>query len=486
MVQPVPEDASTFESSQVLEQIQQLPEFNQLIAGFEEMEELEYQGQQQQKEDKEEEKKLPPQCRKSEIYIHSLQDLNNIIDCETIVGDIIISEFNYPIITLTKLNTLKGNLTIFKSPELVRIESPHLTTIDGWFKLFELTSLALISFPSLKKVQVLCWEILPILSNVQFHNEIQGIESITISDTSLTGFSGFLTNELKRLDINNNRFMDNVECNVETISEYFHLSSNSKEMKVNLPNLKNVKEISIKNVDILQLENLEKVENSMKLQDNYFKSLKFPKLKLVGGTLNLAKNSKLVSIDTPQLEEIAGGLMIINNAKISKVNSFPNLKIIGGALEVKGAIDDISLKEIKLIKGSAIVASTSPAFDCGKWAKSEILLVVRGGKIECTNANNEKTTARTRENGGKQQNNGGGGSGGGGQNGRGDKSGSAQSKKNNNGTSSGLKQAGGNGGGGETSTNGASMRIPALQPSISLTRNIVGLILVAWLCLDQL
>ncbi|KAI5962422.1 uncharacterized protein KGF55_003498 [Candida pseudojiufengensis] len=348
--------------------------------------------------DKEDHKNdIPLHCQKEEFVIHSLDDLNLIIECETVRGNIFISEFNYPIITLSNLNKIEGNLSIYKSPELVRVESPQLNIITGWFELYELTSLALISFPNLKKVSVLSWEILPILSNVQFNNEIQGIQSITISDTSLTGFSGFLTNELKILDINNNRFLDSVECNVEKISELLHLSANSNEIKINLPNLKKVKELSINNVKSLSLNNLEVVENSLILNNNYFSSLNFPKLTRIGGTLSLSKHKELSNVEFPELEEIEGGLVIINNSLIEKINFLSKLQIIGGALEINGPISDMSFKNLKLIKGSAIVTSTSPEFDCNKWSKSNILLVVRGGKIECTNSNNEKITSRTKD-----------------------------------------------------------------------------------------
>ncbi|KAI3406025.2 hypothetical protein KGF56_001244 [Candida oxycetoniae] len=401
LVQPASENIANFQTLKILEQLEKLPEFTQFGQDGHEKGEQQEGGQEKPQDTKDnKESSIPSHCQKKEIHIHSLQDLNAIIECETIIGDIIISEFDYPIITLAKLSKLEGNLTIYKSPELVRVESPQLSSIEGWFKLYELTSLALISFPSLKKVKILCWEILPILSNVQFNHEIHGIESITISDTSLTGFSGFLANELKVLDINNNRFLDSIECNVETISDYFHLSANAKEIKVNLPNLKKVNELSINNVEILQLDNLERIDNSMKLNDNFFHSIKFLKLKYIGGTLDLSKNSKLTSIDFPQLNEVQGGLMLIKNPLIEKVNCFPNLNIIGGALEIKGPITDISLKDLKLVKGSAIISSTSPAFDCEKWSKSEVLLVVRGGKIECTNSNNEKITSKTKENGG--------------------------------------------------------------------------------------
>lgn len=342
---------------------------------------------------------VPLHCQRDEFIIHSLGDLNSIIECETIVGNVVISEFDYPIITFTNLVKIKGNLSIYKSPELVRIESPQLQSISGQFQLFELTSFALISVPSLKQVQSLKWQILPILSNVQFNAEIKGIESITISDTSLTGFSGFVANELKILDINNNRFLDTIDCNVEKVTQLLHVSANSNEIKVHLPNLKQVEELSIHNVAILNLGNLERVGKSMSLSSSLFQALKLSKLKYVGGTLNLSKNSKLEVVEFPELDEVDGGLMIINNNLVEKVNFLPNLKIIGGALEIVGKITELTFKNLKLVKGSAIVRSTSPLFDCRKWTKLEIGLVVRGGKIECTNANNEKVTSRTKEDG---------------------------------------------------------------------------------------
>lgn len=263
---------------------------------------------------------VPLHCQRDEFIIHSLGDLNSIIECETIVGNVVISEFDYPIITFTNLVKIKGNLSIYKSPELVRIESPQLQSISGQFQLFELTSLALISVPSLKQVQSLKWQILPILSNVQFNAEIKGIESITISDTSLTGFSGFVANELKILDINNNRFLDTIDCNVEKVTQLLHVSANSNEIKVHLPNLKQVEELSIHNVAILNLGNLERVGKSMSLSSSLFQALKLSKLKYVGGTLNLSKNSKLEVVEFPELDEVDGGLMIINNNLVEKVN----------------------------------------------------------------------------------------------------------------------------------------------------------------------
>ncbi|KAL6450937.1 SPS22 Sporulation-specific protein 22 [Candida maltosa Xu316] len=344
---------------------------------------------------------IPSHCRQNDFFISTQEQLEEIANCEIIVGNVIIHEFDYPIITFTNLEKILGNLTIKKSPEVVRIEAPLMELISATFSMFELTSLALISFPALKWVNVLDWKILPILSNVHFNNEIQGIESITISDTSLTGFSGFLADTIDNLDINNNRFLDTIESNVETINGKLHIGANANDAKVSFPKLKSINLVSISNVERLHLNELESVERSLSLSNNYFQQIKLPKLNYIGGTLSLSQNEALNDIEFPSLNELGGGLVLINNTLIERINFFPRLKIIGGALELVGAIKEISLKNLKLVKGSALVKSTSPLFDCARWSKSDIILVVRGGKIECTDSNNEKITSRTKEDGGE-------------------------------------------------------------------------------------
>ena len=173
---------------------------------------------------------IPSHCRQNEFQIRSQEDLQDLSNCEILIGNLIIQDFDYPIITFNNLEKILGNLTIKKSPEIVRIEAPLMELISGSFSMFELTSLALISFPALKWVNILDWKILPILSNVHFNNEIQGIESITISDTSLTGFSGFLADTIDNLDINNNRFLDTIESNVEVIRGKLHIGADRKSV----------------------------------------------------------------------------------------------------------------------------------------------------------------------------------------------------------------------------------------------------------------
>lgn len=163
--------------------------------------------------------------------------------------------------------------------------------------------------------------------------------------------------------------------------------------------MKQIGLLNINDVEKLNLPELEFIDDSLILNNNNFQQLKFSKLNYIGGTLSLFENLGVNDLEFPNLNELGGGLVMINNSLIERINFFPKLKIIGGALELIGNIKEISLKNLKLVKGSAIVKSTSSIFDCKKWSKTEIMLVVRGGRIECTDSNNEKITSRTKEDG---------------------------------------------------------------------------------------
>lgn len=330
--------------------------------------------------------------------------MKEIQDCKIIAGDIVITDYKEPIVNFGDIMNIFGCLIIENAPDLVRIEADRVNRIGEKFSLKELTSLSLISFPSLKYVKFIDWQVLPILNAVHFDNAIKDVESIIVADTSLVGFSGFLTDKLETLDINNNRYLEEISCDVKKITENLHIAANSMDVKVSLPKLHSAKNISIHEVLELDLNNLEEIESSINIINNHFNELKFPVLKSIGGTLSLLKNQNLQDIEFPNVTEIGGGLMILNNTKIDKINFFPKLTIIGGAIEIVGNIKETSFKGLKLIKGSAKIKSSDVSFDCTKWSRSELSSVVRGGKIECINANNEKITANTPTEGGNQDN----------------------------------------------------------------------------------
>lgn len=324
------------------------------------------------------------ECSREQYVIRGPGDLNQLSGCELVEGDILVTNFKHPLLSFgDKLKEVKGSVIVEKSPDLVRLEAPGLHLIRKAFKLHQLTSLSLVLMPNLQLVRDLDWQVLPIFSNIQIFPSIANVSRIVISDTSLMGFAGFNTDDLDILDINNNRFLDSIKCNVVNIKEKLHIAANSRDLTLQLPNLSVVNNLTIHDVSQIDLTKLQIVNNSMSIIQNNLQLLKIPHLSKVGGTLSFLKNEALTSIDIPELLEVGGGLMILNNTRLDKINFVPRLTMIGGALELAGNLKEAKFPSLKLVKGSAIIRSFVSLFDCNRWSQSDIRTIVRGGKIEC-------------------------------------------------------------------------------------------------------
>lgn len=334
---------------------------------------------------------IDPKCFKSEYQIHSVSDLNQISDCTVLSGSIHITHYDSDSLFLGSIKEIKGDLTIRNISNLIRIEALSLNSIGGTLELNTLNSLTSLSFPKLETIETMKWQVLPILTFVNLDSGIKTISSVIMSDTSLTGFGGFNVETLKTLNINNNRFLERIESSVSEVTDELLISANANNIKVSLPNLTWVKTITIKDTESVNLESLQIVERSADFSNNKFESLKLPKLKSTGHTLSIINNKELNEIELTELSEVGGGLMIIDNEKIKTLDFFPSLKSVGGAIEFHGDIKENHFDNLKIIKGSAIMKSSSDEFDCNGWMKNEVGKVVRGGKVECGSGKSSTT-----------------------------------------------------------------------------------------------
>ncbi|KAH3682149.1 hypothetical protein WICPIJ_006883 [Wickerhamomyces pijperi] len=330
---------------------------------------------------------IPIQCSRGDYEIKNVAELEKLYECDDIIGSIHITNFLGPTIDTGSIKSISGDLTVTNAANLVRINVPNLAVIGGSFSLRELTSLTAVHAPHLNHVGSIDWKVLPILSTVSFETGIKKITSITISDTSLIGFSGFDVDVLKVLNLNNNRFLDSINSNVKGIQEKLAISANAKGVTVNFPELEYANNITIRDVSSLNLSRVEKVNASMELISNQFQSLKLPKLRNVGGTLSLIGNANLKDVEFNNIDEVGGGLMVVNNSNIDNINFFPKLTSIGGAIELIGQMKEASFSKLRLVKGSAKISSVYDSFDCSKWTRGneETGSIVRGGKISCIN-----------------------------------------------------------------------------------------------------
>ncbi|CAI8498941.1 unnamed protein product [Hanseniaspora opuntiae] len=170
-------------------------------------------------------------CKKS-YSIENGAQLNRLSsECHTIIGSLTFDNYQDPIVDLGNIEVIDGNLVLENSANIVRIDCPKLNTIKGEFKIQVLTSLTSIHLRELHTVQKIYWRVVPILSTVEFVKGLSKIEEVTISDTSLVGFEGFSggkVEQLKVFNINNNRFMETINCNIQSVSEQLSIQSNAK------------------------------------------------------------------------------------------------------------------------------------------------------------------------------------------------------------------------------------------------------------------
>lgn len=312
----------------------------------------------------------------------SRADLELISGCHEIEGDIIVENYPDTLISLNNLERVKGSIIVHRSTSLIRFEAMLLEYISETFQMDRLQSLAMINTPSLHTVKSFDLRVLPILTHMTIDN-LENVESLRIADTSLVSFTEVNTSNMTSFDINNNRYMETVSADVELVTSHFHIAGNGRNIRVDVKNLKTANNVTVSNVESLNLDSLEEVQGSVSILENNFSVLSLPQLQKVGGSMRLADNRALARVQIGALKDIDGGLLIVNNTLLNDISFLPKLTVIGGGLDVEGNIVTTLWPSLKFIKGAAKITTTNVDFDCNQWLHSEVSEAMRGGDIQC-------------------------------------------------------------------------------------------------------
>ena len=132
--------------------------------------------------------------------------------------------------------------------------------------------------------------------------------------------------EIDTFNINNNRFLETIHSNIKTIRGQFSVHANAKELELEMPYLREVENITIRDTSLVYLPQLTKVKSSLEFIENYFYELNLNNLQKIGGTLGIINNVNLMKIDLENVTDIQGGLMITDNESLEEINFLPNLK----------------------------------------------------------------------------------------------------------------------------------------------------------------
>ncbi|KAG0668306.1 hypothetical protein C6P45_004814 [Maudiozyma exigua] len=333
---------------------------------------------------------LPQICKGTTHLIETTNDLYSLQDnCKELFGDLIVTPtYDNSMVDLGGIQNIYGNFIIENSNNIINIKAESLMTISHNFVLKSLTSLVDINTPLLRNVNSIDWEILPILGTIDLHNDILINQDIIISDTSLANIDQI--SKVKVIDIfniNNNRFLETIKSNINTVNTQFTIHANARDVELKMPYLKSAQNLTIRDTSSIYLPNLQYVQSSFQIIENLITSLDVSNLQYVGGTLGIIENQHLVKANFNNVTEVQGGLMVAHNNKLDKINFFQSLRQIGGAIHFEGKFSETSFQNLKLVKGSAFIKSSSENLDCGQWITSTNgRSIIRGGKVKCSSA----------------------------------------------------------------------------------------------------
>ncbi|CCE65704.1 hypothetical protein TPHA_0M01290 [Tetrapisispora phaffii CBS 4417] len=329
-------------------------------------------------------KSIPSSCtiNSSKATATAQTDLDAFSGCETLVGDLTITGDlgNAAIATVKKI---EGSLKVFNATNLNTLAADALEEVTDSLILQQLTILYSASFGSLSSVDSIQLVTLPALQT--FTSTLESASEIIISDTSLESIEGFSNLQtVSTFNINNNKYLTEIDSSLKNITTSLILSSNNKETEASFDDLTWANNITISAVASLSFESLKKVNASFSVLNNTIDSLDLSKLTTVGGSLSFEENNDLTSLDCKNLTTVGGALVIGNNTDLTNIDGFANVTTIAGALEVIGSFHNLDLSSLKSVKGGADIETTATNFTCSAIDKLHSNGVIEGDSYQCS------------------------------------------------------------------------------------------------------
>ncbi|KAI9848153.1 MAG: hypothetical protein M1837_000827 [Sclerophora amabilis] len=293
-------------------------------------------------------------CSSSKINIQNSGDAEELANCQTIRGDVIIADTVTGDISLNGVSQIQGDLTCDGCANLTSLEADSLTRIGGDFLLNGLTSVGNLNFPSIQEVGSINWIALgPGLSSLSFGDTgVTKADSVKIDNTYLTALDGINLEQVDEFEIVNNNFLTKVEVQLYNVTKALTLSSNGLNLSASFPNLEWAFNMTFRNVSEIEFPSLARVNGSLGFVEGFYSSISAPNLtRLNSGSLTFVDNKDLTKLSFPQLSFIGGGFTIANNTKLDSIMGFPKVKTVNGAVDFNGNFTEASLPALSVVQG---------------------------------------------------------------------------------------------------------------------------------------
>jgi hypothetical protein len=318
----------------------------------------------------------------SDITINSDGDVSELESCTTLKGSITIGKKVTQLKLPDNLSKITKDFKCNGATTLTSISAPGLQEIEGSFTLTSLTVLSTLSMPVLTSVGDISWTTLPALKALDFTTQVKQAKSVLITDTILTSLEGINLVETDTFNINNNKYLKIVDVALGNVTEALTIAFNGKGVNASFPQLKWAQNITVRDAGDISFPNLKEVNNSMSFVNNTFKTANFPKLTEIGQSLAFVSCAQLTNLTANKLESVGGTFQLANNTKLEEVNGFGSLKSVGGAIDMSGAFKKATLPKLEDVRGGFNLQSTEE-ISCDEFDKYKDDGVIKGNDITC-------------------------------------------------------------------------------------------------------
>lgn len=130
------------------------------------------------------------------------------------------------------------------------------------------------------------------------------------------------------------------------------------------------------NVAQIDMPALTNIRSDISFHENDMTILNLDKVELIGGTMTIANNNKLIETSFKNLIRIDGALSIGNNTHLTSIDGFPKLAEVHGTVDLAGGFDIYNLPVLQDVRGGMRLQTSSSQLGC-----SEIERKLKGDNI---------------------------------------------------------------------------------------------------------
>ncbi|GAM37773.1 GPI-anchored cell wall organization protein [Talaromyces pinophilus] len=270
------------------------------------------------------------------IGIASQTDADDIAGCGSANADIEISEDYTGALILNGITKTTRSLIFQGVTNLTSFAAPDLLVIDGNLTLASCILLTDLTLGELNFVGDMKLEDLPNLQSLNFTSGMRTVSGISIVNTGLTTLDGLeISSASDGINISANTALTDITFPSLTNTSIFSIHANNPKMKVNLPSLAAVQDLTIENVTSLSIPGLYQVTGQLLIAGSSIDSFSTGPLKN-GGDILFIDNPFLSNISMPDLTSLSGDLVITGNEALQQITGFTGLADVQGNIDVTG------------------------------------------------------------------------------------------------------------------------------------------------------